>query len=307
MDAQSHQGAGREPDQAGPAGLACIDGTRRRVARAIGGAQFLGRHLARAQHGPADRAQQDHAAEPERVADRIRHDPGRRRVRHPGLGQDPGQGAGDHRADPDEETLHGEAAGALARGQLVADEGAEGLHRDVDRGVEHPQEPRRHPQHRRCRHREQRGRSQQRPDQEVRPAPAQAGPGAVREVSHHRLHQQPGQWSRDPEHRDGVDRRAQGLEDAADIGVLQREAELDAEEAEAHVPDLPERQLRAETGALEGIGHALLHWGPAWHCAGMDSVPCRGASRAARSKLNGRDPGIAMNTIAGPQTPRGRR
>src|SRR5690606_26935877 len=37
---------------------------------------------------------------------------------------------------------------------------------------------------------------------------------------------------------------AQGLEDAADVGVLQREAELDPEEPEAHVPDLPERQLR---------------------------------------------------------------
>jgi hypothetical protein len=44
-------------------------------------------------------------------------------------------------------------------------------------------------------------------------------------------------------HRPGsVHARAQRLEDAADIGVLQREAELDAEEAEAHVPDLPERQ-----------------------------------------------------------------
>src|SRR5690606_12563321 len=38
--------------------------------------------------------------------------------------------------------------------------------------------------------------------------------------------------------------RAEGLEDPADVGVLQREAELDAEEAEAHVPDLPERELR---------------------------------------------------------------
>src|SRR5690606_16849186 len=38
--------------------------------------------------------------------------------------------------------------------------------------------------------------------------------------------------------------RTQRLEDAADVRGLRREAELEAEEAEAHVPDLPERQLR---------------------------------------------------------------
>src|SRR5690606_35774523 len=35
-----------------------------------------------------------------------------------------------------------------------------------------------------------------------------------------------------------------GLEDAAGVGVLQTEADLDAEEADAHVPDRPHRQAR---------------------------------------------------------------
>ena len=39
-----------------------------------------------------------------------------------------------------------------------------------------------------------------------------------------------------------LDLGAQGLEDPAHVGVLEREAELDAQEPEAHVPDVPERQ-----------------------------------------------------------------
>src|SRR5205823_3776906 len=49
-----------------------------------------------------------------------------------------------------------------------------------------------------------------------------------------------------PEHGQILQPGAQGGEDSAGVGVLQREAELDAEEAEAHVPQLPERQARLE-------------------------------------------------------------
>ncbi len=143
----------------------------------------------------------------------------------------------------DEHALHGIAQRALLRRQLVADEGAERLHRDVERGVDHPQRAGGHPQRGRVGHEHQRHGGQDRAAQEVRSATAQAGPGAVRVVADDRLHDQSGQWRGDPQDRDVLDLCAQGLEDAADVGVLQRESELDAEEAEAHVPDLPERQF----------------------------------------------------------------
>jgi oligosaccharide 4-alpha-D-glucosyltransferase len=52
----------------------------------------------------------------------------------------------------------------------------------------------------------------------------------------------PGDGRGQPEQRQVVRRWRPGGEDAAGVRVLQREAELDAEEAEAHVPQLPERQ-----------------------------------------------------------------
>ena len=51
-----------------------------------------------------------------------------------------------------------------------------------------------------------------------------------------RLYEQAGQRRRDPQQRQIVQALAQRLEDAAHIRVLQREADLDAEEAEADVP-----------------------------------------------------------------------
>ena len=83
------------------------------------------------------------------------------------------------------------------------------------------------------------------PATKVRPAAPEPIPGAVGIVANDGLHDQPGQRRGDPQARDLVHLRAQGLEDAADVGVLQRESELDAEEPEAHVPDLPERHRRA--------------------------------------------------------------
>jgi hypothetical protein len=49
----------------------------------------------------------------------------------------------------------------------------------------------------------------------------------------------------DPEDRQTVDLGAQGLEDPTGVGVLQAEADLDAEEADAHVPDRQAGQARA--------------------------------------------------------------
>ena len=80
------------------------------------------------------------------------------------------------RADADEQRLHHEAGRALRRVQLVGDERAERLHRDVDRRIEHPEQARGHPERRGRRHEEQRDRREDRPDEEVRAAGGRADP-----------------------------------------------------------------------------------------------------------------------------------
>ena len=66
--------------------------------------------------------------------------------------QQPGEHGGDDRAQADEESLHGETARALLGRQEAGDEGAEGLHADVDGGIHHPEQACRHPQRRRVGH-----------------------------------------------------------------------------------------------------------------------------------------------------------
>jgi hypothetical protein len=82
---------------------------------------------------------------------------------------------------------------------LVADEGAERFHRDVERGVEDPQRAGGDPQRRRVGHHEQRQRRQHRAREEVGTAPAQSGPGAIRQVADDGLNEQAGQRRRDPQ------------------------------------------------------------------------------------------------------------
>jgi len=173
--------------------------------------------------------------------------------------QDPRQHAGHHRADTDEEALHGVAGRALRRRHLVADEGTERLHRNIDRGIEQPQHAGGDPQRRHVGEQEQRQRREHCAHEEVRATAPQAGPGAIGQVAHDRLHQQSGQRRGDPQQRNRLHVRAQRLEDAADVGVLQRKAELDAKEAETHVPYLPERELRF-------LGHGRSPGGWMTHC-----------------------------------------
>src|SRR3546814_2723204 len=60
-----------------------------------------------------------------------------------------------------------------------------------------------------------------------------------------RLDEQPGQRRRDPQARQSLDILAERLEDAAHIGVLEREADLEAEEAE----DRKSTRLNSSTNA----------------------------------------------------------
>src|SRR5437016_13322053 len=59
------------------------------------------------------------------------------------------------------------------------------------------------------------------------------------------LDDKPGQRRGEPENGDLVGVGAEVLVDGAHVGHLQCPAELDAQEAEAHVPDLPEAQVRS--------------------------------------------------------------
>ncbi len=248
--------AGDEPQQAVAACFARVDS---RIAHRVGiveAVQLRRRILARADYRPADGEQQDGATGVERVLHRIRNPAGFGAVLNACSREQPRQQAGDDRTDADEEALHRIARRALLRRQLIADECAERFHRNVERCIENPQQSRGDPQRRRIRHREQRERSEHCASQKIRPAATEPIPGAVRVVAHDGLHDQSGQRRGDPENRNLIDLCAERLEDATDVGVLEREAELDSQESEAHVPDLPERHLRLGGHAGSGVAAA---------------------------------------------------
>ncbi len=72
---------------------------------------------------------------------------------------------------------------------------------------------------------------------------------------------------REPEDGDLVSVGAEVLVDGAHVGHLQRPAELDAQEAEAHVPDLPEAQVRS----LDASGASIRRAGLLRPCSGPPS------------------------------------
>jgi hypothetical protein len=200
--------------------------------------QISGRFFFRGENGVHHRAEERRGADVERVAHRV-GDRARCTGRHAEpVGEHPGRGRGQHRPQSDEQTLHREPAGTRTRGQQIRDERAERFHRDVDRGIENPEQPRRHPQGTRVGHRNQRQRTQDGANQkEWSPAPEARRPGAVTQVSDDGLHDQSGQRRRQPQHRNLVGTGAKVFVDGAHVGHLQSPAELNAEEAEAHVPD----------------------------------------------------------------------
>ena len=234
---------------AGNARLLPIGGIRRRHRR-IAGTVGKGRQLLRAvfpsaQHRPDDRAEQGCRANIEGIAHRIWNLPFGRQVgdAQP-VAHHPRQRRGHHRPQGNEEALHDIAARPLARRQHVADEGAKRLHGDIDGCVQNPEGPGGHPQGRRMRHGDQGQGGEDGAEEEIGPPPSQEAPGAVAQIADDGLHHQPGEGRRRPEQRQAVHVRAQSLEDAAGVGVLQGEPELNAEKAEAQIPDLPETQQR---------------------------------------------------------------
>ena len=92
------------------------------------GAVFLGRD-----HGPQDREEERDRAEPEAEADGVGNDAGGRLVGNAEIIEQVRDDRSDHRARADEGSLHRIARRMLVFAQHIADEGAERLHRDVER------------------------------------------------------------------------------------------------------------------------------------------------------------------------------
>ena len=175
-----------------------------------------------------------------------------REVKH--VGQQPGQRRGDDRSEPDEETLHREAGSPLFLRQQVGDERAERLHADVDGGVQDPEQAGGHPQSGTTRHQDECAGTKNRPRQKIRTTTSQARPGVIAGVADDRLYEQASERSRQPQNRNLIGARSEILVDGAHVGHLQPPAKLDAEKAEAHVPDLPEafgRLLHAFSSSRE--------------------------------------------------------
>ena len=166
------------------------------------------------------------------------------------------------RAEADEEALHREAAWCAApSGSMSATNARNGSMLMLMRGVENPEQPGRHPQ--RATSSAWRSSASELAGSRRRGSTAaggRAGPRCgrsgdpmigwtMRPVSG-AASQSIGIWS-------GCG--AEVLVDGAHVGHLQAPAELDAEEAEAHVPDLPERE--AGFGHRTALGSRLLALG----------------------------------------------
>ena len=228
--------------------------------------ELLGTEFAGGEDRPQHRQHQSGAAEPEGEAHRVGDAAARRDVCDADALQRPGNDRAHHRAGADEGGLHGVAGAVLVLAEHVADEGAERLHRDVQRRVQHPQHQRGDEKGRRFGHGEKGEAGEDRARQEVRAAAAEAAePGAVAHMADDRLDEEAGERRRHPQSREVIDRGAERLEDAAHVRVLEGEPDLDAEEAERDVPQLGEPELRL---ARRVYGHGQRHPpSPPW-CAG---------------------------------------
>ena len=183
----------------GAAGSGCAAANERSASGGYSRERSTVQATAREQHDRAD---------VERVVNGVRDAAGCVRViADAGARQQPRQHARDDRAHADEEALHRVAGRALRGRQLVADERAERLHRNIDRCVQDPQQPGGDPQRRRVRHQHERDRSKDRADQKIGPASSEPRPGAIRAVADDRLHDQPGERRRNPQQRNLLDAR----------------------------------------------------------------------------------------------------
>ncbi len=203
----------------------------------------LGREFVRRKYRPQDRREKRDGSDDKRDKRRI-WNAAFHNADHAKPRQNVGQSVCQRRADADKERLHYKPERTLLFGQLVADKGAKRFHRDVDRRVHYPEQARGHPHRRRVWHQYQTGAGQNGPDQKERATPAEPRPRPVAHRPDDRLYQQAGQRPGEPEVGQRTLIGAEVLIDRRHIGHLQPPAKLNAQKAEAHIPDLPKCQVR---------------------------------------------------------------
>ena len=138
----------------------------------------------------------------------------------------------------DEYALHGKADGTLAFGKEVGDKGAEGFHADINGGIENPEQTCGHPEGAGAGHEEEREGGEDGSDEEVGSATAEDGvPGAIAEVADDGLDDEASDGGSEPEERESRFGSAEVFIDRAHVAHLEAPTELDAKEAERHVPD----------------------------------------------------------------------
>ena len=91
------------------------------------------------------------------------------------------------------------------------------------------------------------------PTRKYGPAAAEPTPRSVAQRTDDRLHEQAGHRGGEPEQRHLVGTGAEPLVDGRHVGELQPPAELDAEEAVAHVEQLPEAQPRSHHRGIHEV------------------------------------------------------
>ena len=153
-----------------------------------------------------------------------------------------------------EKTLDGVGLGLLLLADHISDHHLEGLHRDIDAGVEEDQreqaEPHRHIQAEEnpCGEMQAAGIGQQEhhqhgdhgADNEVGLAPAHTAPGTVAPGADQRLDDEAHQRRQYPEETELVRICAESGENPGNIGALKSVSNLHAEESETQIPHLPE-------------------------------------------------------------------
>src|SRR5262249_32821500 len=122
--------------------------------------------------------------------------------------------------------------------------------------------------------------------QKVRTPPPKPVPGAIAHGSDDWLNYQTGHRSGQPKDRDLVRVRAKVGVDRAHIRELKTPPELDAHEAEAHVPDLPEAQTRP------------------FHSRSSGSISSQGSQQTSRASSSSLGP---IRRRLPPRRPNGRR
>ena len=157
---------------------------------------------------------------------------------------DGGRQIGQGLRQPSEGALGQVSHGMLILGQAITHIRPVRLHGDVVGRIQNPKQAGRHPQRRAVRHHQQAQGAQHRADEEIRCASAPARCGSVTHGPHDGLNQQtrdrPGQGQQ-RQHRFIC---TQIAVDRAHIALLQAKAELQTQEANVHLHDLPNGQAR---------------------------------------------------------------